>query len=139
MNSLTLFVSPLRVRRQGEFPWSPPHLPPTEIVILEPNGRLTAETVQVFTEVVDKRLRDGCHDLILDLENVSYLDSAGIGALAHAYTSSRRRGGRLVFVHVVGKNRELLRITKLLTVFDVYDTTTEAERSFARASEEALS
>jgi anti-sigma B factor antagonist len=110
-----------------------------EIVILEPNGRLTAETVHIFTEVVAKRLRDGCHDLILDLQNVSYLDSAGIGALAHAYTSSRQRGGRVVFVNVVGKNRELLRITKLLTVFDVYDTTTEAERSFARLSEEAFS
>jgi anti-anti-sigma factor len=101
-----------------------------QIVILEPNGRLTAETADVFTDVVASRLRDGCCDLILDLQYVSYLDSAGIGALAQAYTSSRERGGRVVFVHVFGKNRELLRITKLLTVFEVYDTTTEAERSF---------
>ena len=108
-----------------------------QIVILEPNGRLTAETVHVFTEVVDKRLRDGCHDLILDLENVSYLDSAGIGALAHAYTSSRKHGGRVVFVHVVGKNRELLRITKLLTVFEVFNTTTEAQSSFSLLSANA--
>ena len=102
-----------------------------QIVILEPNGRLTAETVHVFEQVVARRLREGCHDLILDLQNIHYLDSAGIGALAHAYTSSRRRGGRLVFVHVFGKNKELLRITKLLTVFEVYDTTIAAERSFA--------
>jgi anti-anti-sigma factor len=105
-----------------------------QIVVLEPNGRLTAETVHVFTEVVARRLRDGCRDLILDLQNVSYLDSAGIGALAHAYTSSQQRGGRVVFVHVFGKNRELLRITRLLTVFEVYDTTTEAQRSFLIAA-----
>jgi len=105
-----------------------------QIVILEPNGRLTAETVHVFTDVVAKRLRDGRHVLILDLQNVSYLDSAGIGALAHAYTSSRQCGGRVVFVHVFGKNRELLRITRLLTVFEVYDTTTEAQRSFPQAT-----
>jgi anti-anti-sigma factor len=105
-----------------------------QIVVLEPNGRLTAETVHVFTEVVARRLRDGCRDLILDLQNVSYLDSAGIGALAHAYTSSQQRGGRVVFVHVFGKNRELLRITRLLTVFEVYDTTTEAQRSFPIAA-----
>jgi anti-anti-sigma factor len=102
------------------------------IIILEPHGRLTAETADLFTHAVAERLGDGCRDLILDLQNVRYLDSAGLGALAHAYTSSRRCGGRLVFVHVFGKNEELLRITRLLTVFQVYDTTIEAERSFLR-------
>jgi anti-anti-sigma factor len=102
-----------------------------QIIVLEPNGRLTAETVHVFDQVVARRLREGCHDLILDLQNVHYLDSAGIGALAQAYTLSRGRGGRLVFVHVFGRNRELLRITRLLTVFEVYDSMTAAERSFS--------
>ena len=105
-----------------------------QIVVLEPDGRLTAETVHLFTEAVAGRLRDGCHHLILDLQHVSYLDSAGIGALAQAYTSSRQRGGRAVFVHVFGRNRELLRITKLLTVFEVYDTTSDARRSFTVSS-----
>jgi len=104
-----------------------------QIVILEPNGRLTAETVHLFEQVLARRLREGCHDLILDLQNVHYLDSAGIGALAQAYTSSRRHGGRVVFVHVFGRNKELLRITKLLTVFEVYDTTAAAESSFSGA------
>lgn len=108
-----------------------------QIIVLEPNGRLTAETVHVFAQAVARRIEDGCHDLILDLQHVSYLDSAGLGALAHAYKSTRRHGGRLVFVNVHGKNKELLRITKLLTVFDVYETTTEAERSFADSSETA--
>jgi anti-sigma B factor antagonist len=101
-----------------------------QVIVLEPNGRLTAETVHVFDQVVARRLREGCYGLILDLQNVDYLDSAGIGALAQTYTLGRQQGARVVFVHVFGKNRELLRITKLLTVFEVYDTTTEAQRSF---------
>ena len=101
-----------------------------QVIVLEPNGRLTAETVHVLDQVVARRLREGCHGLILDLRNVDYLDSAGIGALAQTYTLGRRQGARVVFVHVVGRNKELLRITKLLTVFEVYDTTSEAERSF---------
>ena len=103
-----------------------------QVIILEPNGRLTAETVHVFKQAVARRIHEGCHDLILDLQHVNYLDSAGIGALAHAYTSSRRRGGRLVFVHVVGKNRELLRITKLLTVFDTYENEEQALQSYRK-------
>jgi anti-anti-sigma regulatory factor len=53
----------------------------------------------------------------------------------YAYTSCKRRSARLVLVRVFGKNRELLRVTRLLTVFDVYETTLEAERSFARPPE----
>ena len=69
--------------------------------------------------------------VILDLQHVTYLDSAGIGVLAQLHLSSQRRGSRAVFVNVAGKNRELLRVTKLLTVFEVYDSTIEAERSFS--------
>jgi anti-anti-sigma factor len=106
----------------------------TQLAILEPDGRLTAETVDEFTQTVSKWLGRGWHDLILDLQYVNYMDSAGIGALARTYLSCQRRGGRAVFVHVVGKNRELLRVTKLLTVFEVYDSTSEAKRSFHRGS-----
>jgi anti-sigma B factor antagonist len=107
----------------------------TQLVILEPNGRLTAETVDEFNQTVSKWVRRGWHDLILDLRYVTYLDSAGIGVLAQLHLSSQRRGSRAVFVNVAGKTHELLRITKLLTVFEVYDSTAEAERSFSRPSE----
>ena len=105
------------------------------IVIIQPHGRLTLETTQFFRRAIGKRLDGVFSRLILDLQNIEYLDSAGLGALAHAYTSCRTRGTRLVFVHVFGKNRELLTLTKLLTVFDVYDTTLDAERSFTRRPE----
>ncbi len=102
------------------------------IVIVEPHGRLTLETVLFFRRSVAKRLDAGWTRLILNLEHVEFIDSAGLGELVHAYTSCRRRNARLVLVHVAGKNRELLGLTRLLTVFDVYETTLEAERSFTR-------
>ena len=108
-----------------------------QIVILEPNGRLTAETVDEFTQTVSRWLGDGRRDVILDLRYVTYLDSAGIGALAQAYNWSQRCGGRLVFAHVVGKNRELLRITKLLTIFEVYPSTVAARSSLTSQPEAA--
>ena len=103
-----------------------------QVIVLEPNGRLTAETVDEFNRSVSNWVRRGWHDVILDLQHVTYLDSAGIGVLAQLHLSSQRRGSRAVFVNVAGKNRELLRVTKLLTVFEVYDSTGDAARSFAR-------
>jgi anti-sigma B factor antagonist len=103
------------------------------IVIIEPHGRLTVETAQFFRKAITKRLNGGWPGLIVDLQHVNYMDSAGLGALIQAYTICQKHGTRLVFVRVFGKNRELLTITKLLTVFEVYETTLEAERSL-RAS-----
>jgi len=105
------------------------------IVILEPHGRLTIETTHYFRRAIARRIDQGWNRLIVDIQNIDYIDSAGLGALVYAYTSCKRRGTRLVLVRVFGKNRELLTLTRLLTVFDVYETTLEAERSFARPPE----
>ena len=105
------------------------------IVIVEPHGRLTLENTQYFRQAIARRIDQGWNRLIVDFQNIDYIDSAGLGALVNAYTSCRRRGSRLVLVRVFGKNRELLKITRLLTVFDVYETTLEAERSFVRPPE----
>ena len=101
-----------------------------DIVIIEPYGRLTLETSQAFRNAVSCRIERGWNRLIIDFQNIEFLDSAGLGALADAYTWARTRGIRIVLVHVFGRNRSLLALTKLLTVFDVYETTLEAERSF---------
>ena len=105
------------------------------IIIIEPHGRLTLETIQFFKRAVVKRIDHGWNRLILDMQHIDFLDSAGLGAIAQAYASCKTRGTRLVLVHVMGRNRELLQITRLLTVFDVYETTLEAERSFSRPPE----
>ena len=108
------------------------------IVIIEPHGRLTLETIYDFRRAVVRRIDEGWSRIIVDFQHISYMDSAGLGTLAYAFTSCMRRGTRLVLVRVTGKNRELLRITKLSTVFDVYETTLQAERSFAVPPEAAI-
>jgi anti-anti-sigma factor len=101
-----------------------------DIVIIEPYGRLTVETNEAFRRAIASRIEQGWNRLILDFQHIDFLDSAGLGALVDAYTWADARGIRMVLVHVFGRNRSLLALTKLLTVFEVYETTFEAERSF---------
>ena len=101
-----------------------------DVVLIEPKGRITVETERQFTEAVGMLLETGQRRLVLDLVDVPYIDSVGLGAIVQAYTSTRRRGGDLKFLHVRHRNRQLLVTTKLLTVFETYDTMDEVERSF---------
>jgi anti-sigma B factor antagonist len=101
-----------------------------DIVIIEPRGRLTVETEEQFTEAVRRLLRAGWTRLVLNLAGVPYVDSCGLGAIAQAYVSAWRHGGELKLLNVTGRNLCLLTITKLVTVFDVYDSEDEVERSF---------
>src|SRR5512134_3846178 len=91
------------------------------VLIIEPRERLTEETEPEFTATVHSMLRAGLPRLILNLAAVPYLDSLGIGAIVHAYTSARRAGGTLKLVHVRGRNRQLLTVTRILTVLEAYD------------------
>ena len=133
---MTLAGTLLRVYEQGaSFVMKIAEYVGNNIVIVEPHGRLTMETIQYFRRAIAKRIDQGWNRLIVDFQNIDYIDSAGLGALVYAYTSCKLRGTRLVLVRVFGKNRELLKVTRLLTVFDVYETTLEAERSFTRPPE----
>jgi len=68
--------------------------------------------------------------VLLNLAEVSYVDSAGLGALVSAYTTDTREGGSLKLANVTKKLQDLLSITKLLTVFESYDDEAEALRSY---------
>jgi anti-sigma B factor antagonist len=70
----------------------------------------------------------------LSLAHVPYIDSVGLGAIVRAYTSARRRGGNLQLLHVEGRNRHLLTITKLLTVFDCLESESELVKRRAAGS-----
>ena len=104
------------------------------IVTIELSGRLTADTLEPFQLAVATRLREGGFAFIIDLLNVDYIDSEGLGSLIQAYTSCKKRNAPIVFVHVFGKNLQLLKTTKLLTVFEVYANRLEARRSFESAA-----
>jgi anti-anti-sigma factor len=105
-----------------------------EVVIIEPKGRLTVETEAEFVLAVRRLLDAGRNRLVLDLADVPYIDSSGLGAIAYAYTSAWRRGGELKLLNVRGRNRRVLMVTKLLTVFDVFEAEDEAIRSFDHAA-----
>jgi len=102
-----------------------------DVVVIEPHGRLTVETEEQFTFAVRRLLKAGWTRLILDLGAVPYIDSCGLGAIAQAYVSAWRHGGELKLVRVTGRNQCLLTITKLATVFDIYDSAEDAEHGFA--------
>jgi anti-sigma B factor antagonist len=104
-----------------------------DVVIVEPKGRLTVETEAEFVQAVRRLLDAGQIRLVLNLADVPYIDSAGLGAIAHTYTSAWRRGGEMKLLNVVARNRQLLNVTKLLSVFEVFESEDEAVRSFGRS------
>src|SRR5437588_13102694 len=104
------------------------------VVIISPRGRLTVETEAQFVQVVRHILNDGRIRLVLNLADVPYIDSSGLGAIAHTYTSAWRRGGDLKLLNVKARNRQVLSVTQLLSVFEVFDSEEEAVRRFERAT-----
>jgi anti-sigma B factor antagonist len=109
------------------------------IVTIELSGRLTGETLEPFQQTVARHLREGSYGFVIDLQNVDYIDSEGLGSLIQAYTSCKKRGAPIVFVHVFGRNLQLLKTTKLLTVFDVYANRIDAHRAAASMTSAAFS
>jgi anti-sigma B factor antagonist len=73
----------------------------------------------------------GKKKILLNLEAVPYIDSAGLGEIVRTYTSISRQGGRLKLLNVSKRIQDLLVITKLITIFDSYDGEAEAVKSFA--------
>src|SRR5438105_1694609 len=105
-----------------------------DVVIVEPTERLTAETEAEFTAVIRELVDAGWVRLVVSLADVPRVDSMGLGALAHAYTSAWLRGGDLKLLHVTPRNRHVLTITRLATVFEVFDSEVAAVRSFGDQS-----
>ena len=109
------------------------------IVTLEVHGHLTCETLEPFHLAVVRHLTEGVRGVVIDLQNVDYIDSEGLGSLIQAYTGCGRRGTPIVFAHVFGRNLQLLKTTKLLTVFEIYNTGIEAQRAAASMTSAAFS
>jgi anti-sigma B factor antagonist len=73
--------------------------------------------------------------ILLNLANVTYIDSSGLGELVAGYTSIEKNGGEMKLINLTDRVTELMMITKLLTVFDVFDNESEAIKSFAPDAE----
>jgi anti-sigma B factor antagonist len=100
------------------------------VTVLGLSGRITLgeESNKLRTKLRDL-LEEGRSRVVLDLGGVTYMDSAGLGALVAGYTSARNRGVSLKLANLTKKMNEQLYITKLVTVFDVYDSVDDALKS----------
>jgi anti-sigma B factor antagonist len=101
------------------------------VTIIAPGGRLTVETEAEVGAVVRTALAEGRPHIVLDLAQVTYIDSCGLGLIAQSYVSAFRRGGTVKLANVNGRNLRLLTITKLLPIFEVFGDVDEAARSFS--------
>jgi len=92
------------------------------IVIVDMSGRLTiGEPVLLLRETLRVHVNDGARHFVLNLGDVSYIDSSGLGELVSAYTTVRNKQGDVKLLNLTAKAKDLLQMTKLLTVFDVYE------------------
>jgi anti-sigma B factor antagonist len=103
------------------------------VTVLDLSGKITlGEGDTLLKDKLHSLLHQGKKSVLLNLAEVNYVDSAGLGALVSAYTTVTREGGSLKLANVTRKLQDLLSITKLLTVFETYESEDEALRSFTK-------
>jgi anti-sigma B factor antagonist len=103
------------------------------IIILDLSGRITlGEGSVTIRDAVRDVLAKGSNKILLNLGDITYIDSSGIGELVSAYTTVRNQGGELKLLNLTRKVHDLLQITKLYTVFDVKDDEASAVASFTK-------
>ena len=102
-----------------------------DITILRMAGRLELDEGDiVFRDHVDRLVAEGTRKIVLDLKNVVRIDSAGIGMLVSKFLSTRKRGGTMKLLHLTRHSDHLMDITRLTTVFEIFEDEAEALRSF---------
>jgi len=102
-----------------------------EVQILDCSGKITlGEGTMAIRNTVRELLKNGNKKIVLNLADVNYIDSSGIGGLVSSYTTVTNQGGQLKLLNLTKKIHELLAITKLLTVFPVFDNEQTAIASF---------
>ena len=101
------------------------------IVVIDLSGRITlGEGSAMLREMVRELLNKGQKRIVLNLGDVNYIDSSGIGELVSGYTTAKNQGGELKLLNLTKKVHDLLQITKLYTVFDVHNDEDSALNSF---------
>ncbi|HEX8710341.1 MAG TPA: STAS domain-containing protein [Terracidiphilus sp.] len=102
-----------------------------DIVIIDLSGQITlGEASAALRAEVSDAVGHGMRKILVNLAEVSYIDSAGLGELTSAYTSVKNRDGALKLLNLTKRVHDLMQITKLYTVFDVYDDEKKALASF---------
>ncbi|MFZ0960445.1 MAG: STAS domain-containing protein [Terriglobia bacterium] len=102
-----------------------------DVILVDLRGRITLgpETEMLRSKLI-QLVRAGQHRIILNLGQITYVDSVGLSTLIAGYTSARNAGGNLKLLHLPSGVHQLLQITRLSTVFDIYEDLPSAVRSF---------
>ena len=104
-----------------------------DVTILRLTGRLELEEGDlVFRDCINRLVDEGHLKIVLDLKAVTRIDSAGIGMLVSKYLSTQKRGGTIKLLQLTRRSDHLMDITRLATVFEIFDDEADAVRSFRR-------
>jgi anti-sigma B factor antagonist len=102
------------------------------VMILDLKGKMTlGEGDELLKDKINSLIQQDQKKLLLNLEGVPYIDSAGLGEIVRTYTTVSRQGGKLKLLNLTKRIQDLLAITKLLTVFETYENEQEAVKSFS--------
>jgi len=105
-----------------------------DVIVLDLKGKMTlGEGDELLKDKVNSLVHQGRRKVVLNLEGVPYIDSAGLGEIVRTYTTISRQGGSMKLLNLTKRITDLLSITKLLTVFETYDNEADAVRSFSSA------
>ena len=106
-----------------------------DVVVLDLKGKVTlGEGDELLKDKVNSLVNQGHKKIVLNLADVPYIDSAGLGEVVRTYTTVSRQGGSLKLLNLTKRITDLLAITKLLTVFETFDAERDAVRSFSASA-----
>jgi len=104
----------------------------SDVIIVDVSGKVTLGDGgdAMLKDKMGSLVQQGQKKVLLNLGEVSYVDSAGLGAIVQAYATLNKNGGQLKLVNATKRIKDLLAITKLLTIFETHDTEAEGLKSF---------
>lgn len=106
-----------------------------DVTVLDLKGRVTlGEGDELLKDKVNSLINQGRRKLVLNMADVPYIDSAGLGEIVRTYTTVSRQGGNLKLLALTKRIQDLLAITKLLTVFESFESEQEAVKSFSASA-----
>ncbi|HEV3139382.1 MAG TPA: STAS domain-containing protein [Vicinamibacterales bacterium] len=106
-----------------------------DVMVLDLKGKITlGEGDELLKDKVNSLVNQGHKKIILNLADVPYIDSAGLGEIVRTYTTVSRQGGSLKLLNLTKRITDLLAITKLLTVFETFDSENDAVKSFSASA-----
>jgi anti-sigma B factor antagonist len=106
-----------------------------DVMVLDLKGKVTlGEGDELLKDKVNSIVSQGHKKIVLNLADVPYIDSAGLGEIVRTYTTVSRQGGSLKLLNLTKRITDLLSITKLLTVFETFESENEAVRSFSASA-----